>query len=370
MNKLTALLSLLFLLPATSLVHAQGRNAGLQAIRRSGTEAAYKATEMARQITAKIAVQRPLLRPAVLTSLEPNIHRFIFTVTPRGAEAGFKGSGFVFADKHQGKTVLWGASAAHTVRHMGKDVTVTFHLQGQKVSFPATIELTGRKFGVNAALIKLPEEVAQVALPFEISKQAVAPKSPVFTYGFSDGTFKKTVRSVLVPGSERLMADFPRLFPPKPGFCGSVVLNEKGQAVGIETGGYDLNSAPWMSQMEGYTPLRNVSRISEIVPAEHLNILLREHYTAHAGDRVLLLQGMKVGTLGVDEFIDRISVHYKNGAMKIFEHSPLWEPMFLDQAITHLEQAQTVDILINKNRLEQYVYHIDFRTRSVTREEL
>lgn len=353
---------------AVSLLQAQGWKTGLKALRSEAGQA-QKAVEMSRQITERVRVSRSLLKKPVLTSLEPNIHRFIFTVAPRGKENGFKGSGFVFAEKYLGKTVLWGTSAAHMVRHMGKDVTVTFHLDGEDVSFPATVELTGRKYGLNAALIKLPEEAAEVALPVELAEGTVLPKETLFTYGFSAGTLKKTVRSAVRPGSERLMANFPLLSAPKPGFCGSVVFNERGHAVGIETGGYELKYAPWIHQTEKFSPIRSMSRVSEIVPIHQLNVLLREYHTPHAGARVILLQGIKVGKLEVGEYIDRIFVEYQDGSRRMLERSPLWELEFLDNAIPNVDQAQKVQLIISKNRDNEYVYQVDLNTRTATREE-
>ncbi len=367
-KQITLSLTLLLALTGT-FAQAQAWKSGLKAVRRSGTVNAYKATETARAITSRVQLQQSWLRKPVLHSLEPNIRRFIFTVAPRGAENGFKGSGFVFADKHNGQTVLWGASAAHTVRHMGKDVTVTFHLDGENISFPATVELTGRKFGLNAALIKLPEDVTKVALPIEFAESALAPKAPLFTYGFSAGNYKKTVRSVLLPGEDRLLADFPRMGVPKPGFCGSLVVNEYGQAVGIETGGYKVDEAPWGKHPGRLLSSTHTSRVSEIVPIRHLTTLLREFYTPNAGDRVILFSGMRVGMLGVDEYIERIHVLYKNGSFEMLERSPLWETRFLEQAVPNIDQALGVQILINKNRETEYLYRINLQTRTVTREE-
>lgn len=370
MNPLKTLFSVLILLAAAGTpAHAQALKTGLKTLRAPGF-AASKAAETARKITEGIALQRPLLKKPVLTNLEPNIRRFIFTVTPRGAVSGPQGSGFVFADYYQGKTVLWGASAAQTVKNMGTDVTVTFHLDGAPVSFPATVELAGREPGLNAALIKLPREAAQVALPFMLAPASVSAKETLFTYGFSEGNYKKTVRSVLVSGSERLVADYPRFSEPKTGFNGSVVLNERGQAVGIELGGYELKSAQWPEQIgsyKPYKPLQKVSRVSEIVPTRQLNALLREYHAAEAGSRVILLDGINVGKLGVDEYIDRLVVHYKDGSQKVLEHSPLWELQFMSRAVPEIENAQNVEIIINKNDGTHFVYQVDLTARRAAR---
>nr|QGT50913.1 hypothetical protein Elusimicrob2101_1760 [uncultured Elusimicrobia bacterium] len=371
MNILKTFLFIFILIPAAGpLLHAQAGKNLLKGVRRSGTVSAYKTTETARRITEAVRLQKPLFGKPVLTSLEPNIHRFIFTVTPRGEINGFKGSGFVFADQRNGKTVLWGASAAHTVRHMGKEVTVSFRINGQEISFPATVELTGRKFGLNAALIKLPEEVAEVALPFERAEEGVSKRTPVFTYGFSAGQYKKTQREILFPGADRLLANFPYFGEPKPGFCGSVVVNEQGRAIGIETGGYDAATAPWRQQMQKDFPRLNFARVSEIVPIRQLDVLLKEYYTPHSAKRVILFSGMRVGMLDVNEYIARIYVRYQDGSLRIFDRSPLWETMAMDNFLPDLDKANTVSLVINQNRDRDYFYTINLKTRTVTKEDL
>lgn len=362
---------MIFLCTAGTLTHAQVLKSGLRTLHRPGA-AAIKASETARKITESVALQRPLLRKPVLTNLEPNIHRFIFTVSPRGVTAGPKGSGFVFAERLRGKTVLWGASAAQTVKNMGTDITVTFHLNDRTVSFPATVELAGHEAGLNAALIKLPEEAAQVALPFTLATETVSPQESVFTFGFNNGDLKKTIRSVLVPGTERLVADLPLFSAPKSGLDGSVVLNGKGQAVGIELGGYDLKSAVWPQQMSSFKPYRpilKVSRVSEIVPVQRLNTLLREYHTAESGSRVLLLGGIRIGKIGVEENIDHLEVLYKDGSSRILERSPLWELQFMERAVPELQEAQQVNIVINKADGTQFTYQIDLITHTAIRKD-
>lgn len=371
MNILKHFLFIFILLSAAQMfLYAQAWKNGLKAVPRSGTEAAYKTTELARRITERVRLQKPLWGRTVLANLEPNIHRFIFTVAPHGQTNGFKGSGFVFADQRGGKTTLWGASAAHTVRHMGKDVTVSFHINGEEISFPATIELTGRKFGLNAALIKLPEEAAEVALPFERSDEGVTPSSPVFTYGFSAGKYKKTQREILFLGGERLLASFPHFGEPKTGFCGSAVLNAQGRAVGIETGGYDARQTEWNQQLQKMFPRFSFTRVSEIVPIRYLDVLLKEYYAPHSAKRSVILDGTIAGTLEVNEFISRIYVRYQDGSSRIFVRSPLWETMSLGTFLPDLNKAETVSIVVDHNREYDYFYTIDMKTGSVTKKDL
>lgn len=104
-----------------------------------------------------------------------------------------------FCRKYQGKTILWGATAAHIARAVGREVTVTFHLHGRDVSFPAEIVLTGRKYGLNAALIKLPPEAVETARPVVQAETAPIKGDLLFTYGFSAGQYKKRCAARLRP---------------------------------------------------------------------------------------------------------------------------------------------------------------------------
>lgn len=329
---------------------------------------AARAVTLSKRIVGGVRIEKPLFRSPVLQPFEQHVRQFIFTVSARNAAHPFKGSGFVFAEEYKGKTVLWGATAAHVARSMGNEVTVTFHLNGQDVSFPAQIVLTGRKYGLNAALIKLPPEALAVARPVIAAESLPEKDAPLFTYGFSAGQYKKTLRRAITASPERVVADFPRFNAPKPGFCGSLVVNAEGKAVGIEVGGYspEHEHMQWYHNRSHSTRLlaqADLSRISEVVPFTRLHDLLKEYRRPGSAARVMLFDGILVGKLHTDEFIESITVRYTDGSHKMFMRNPFFDLPYLN-ALFDLRGARQAEIIINKGRTHRYSYSIDLQRRT------
>lgn len=359
---------------AEKLLPSQAQHTARQILRPGGMRfpagqmSAAQALNASQKIIQNIRLEKQFFRSPVLQPFEHHVRHFIFTVSARGAANPFKASGFVFAEEHEGKTVLWGATAAHVARAMGKDVTVTFYLDGQEVSFPAQIVLTGRKYGLNAALIKLPPEALAAARPVIAAKGLPAKDEALFTYGFSAGQYKKTLRRVITAGTERVVADFPRLNAPKPGFCGSLVVNTQGKAVGIEAGGYSpqQEKMQWYHNRKHSTRLlsqADMSRISEVVPFTRLHDLLKEYRRPGSAARVMLFDGILVGKLHTDEFIESITVRYKDGSHKLLMRNPFFDLTYLN-ALFDLNGARQAEIIINKGRTHRYSYWVDLPRRT------
>lgn len=328
---------------------------------------AARAVQFSQRLVGGIRMEKPLFRSPVLQPFEQHMRQFVFTVSARGEQHPFKGSGFVFAEKYQGKTILWGATAAHIARAVGREVTVTFHLHGRDVSFPAEIVLTGRKYGLNAALIKLPPEAVETARPVVQAETAPIKGDLLFTYGFSAGQYKKTLRRTIASNAERVVADFPRLNTPKPGFCGSLVVNDQGKAVGIEVGGYspEQEHLQWYHNREASWLLKkeNLSRISEVVPFTRLYDLLKEYRQPGSAARIMLFEGIRVGKLRPDEFIESITVRYADGSHRMLMRNPFFDLSYLS-ALFNLNGARQAQIIINKGRTHTYGYLVDLEKRT------
>lgn len=333
---------------------------------------ADKALSFSRALMHKIQMQKPMFRQPKLLPFENYVRHFIFTVSERGAKDAFKGTGFVIAERRDGQTVLWGLSGAHVVRYMGKDVDVTFYAGGEKYTYPAEVVLTGRKYGLNAALIKLPPEAAEVARPVIGAPQAPQAGEPLFTFGFSAGTYKKTIRHVLFAGGERIVANFPSHNQPKPGFCGSVVLNGQGQAIGIEVGGYSpkKEGQQWYQlrrELRGL-PQADLASISEIVPLSRAYDLLEAYHHPGQAARTMWFDGMRIGMLAPDEFVESVGVHYADGHHKLLVRNPFMELAALDKFFP-LSGAVQAEITVNKHRTKTYTYVIRLDTKQIEKKE-
>lgn len=327
---------------------------------------ARRAQEQANQILARATAQTRRFGGPVITALEKNINRFVFTITQADGTHPFTGTGFVVAEEYQGKTVLWGVTAKHTITPFHGPLEITFHTPHKPVKFRVKRVIEGRKFGLDAALLELPPQAAQVALPFPLTYALPAQGETVFAYGYGEGKYQKIVRKFLFSGDERLVAKYPLIRKPKPGFCGSPVVNAKGQLVGVEAGGYCAVQTQWypmLKQLPQYKR-QNIRRVSEIVPTSKIYLLLQEYHRAGAGARNIAANGILIGKLNVDEFIESVTVFYANGNHRTVVRNPFMNPAALESVIdTH--NASGIVVNINKHRTQQRQYFLEMRTHEV-----
>lgn len=326
------------------------------------------ALQLSRRLTAQVKVKKPFRQPLALMPFEKYANHFIFTISSPTAKKGFQASGFVFAEEYNGQTVLWGLTAAHVVQNMDPQVNVTFYADGQTYTYPAQIVLSGRKYGLNAALIQLPPQAAEVARPILPADTETKTGTTVFAYGFNNGSYTKTLRKVLAVNGERLVTDWEPASQTQPGFAGSLVLNNHGQAIGIETGGYSPRDKQlqWYLAKEQFPtlPQADLSHISEVVPFSRAYDLLRQYRRPGSARRVMLFDGVRIGYLSPHEFVAGITVYYQDGSSKQLARNPFFDLLFLD-SLFDLTDATQAEIIIRNNHTQTYSYLVDLKQHKV-----
>ena len=327
-----------------------------------------EALMLSREIVKQSHVEKSFLQKPALVSMEQHVRHFIFTVTPLNSKNALRASGFVFAEEYQGKIILWGLTSSSATRGMGKNVKVTFSAYGKTYSYPAQIISFGTTEGIDAALIKLPAQVAEVARPVIPAKAAPKEREKLFVYGFSNGKYQKTRRKTIESNADRIVASHPE--GNTADFHGSLVLNAKGEAVGINAGGYSpaKNNLYWYSAREGMKelPKADLSEISEIVPFNRAYDLIREYRAPGSAHRVILFAGMMVGKLAPNEFVERVTVHYENGSYIVLPRNPFFDVTDLQRLFPY-EDAVKAEIVINKNGNKNYSYIVNVKERKSTK---
>ena len=273
------------------------------------------AQKTAKELLQNAAMDRPLIQTPSIEPLEQNIHRFVFTISSRYEPGKIVGTGFVFVPDIPGQEpALWGATTTDVARKTGKDILVTFHTKyPQDFSFPAQIVGRGHPDGVNAALIRLPEQSAIVALPIELSPEPFPfGEQPLMAYGFNtNGSFYKKGLSLGFAGTDRLIAQSPRPVSAENG-NGGLVVNARGQALGIYNGTFRPGRAGTAFPSNTSRATQVASYLSEVTPISHLTHLFKEQAAAHSAARALLFDGMFLGKVEVDEAVRRMKVFYKD----------------------------------------------------------
>ena len=331
------------------------------------------AVQVSQQIAAASRVQSSLLKGTALQPFEQNTPHFLFTVSAAGKDGGFKASGFVIAEEYNGETVLWGIAPQEYVQYMGKDVEISFYIKDKKFTYPAEVVLAGRAEGINAALIRLPQEALQVARPVMWAKDYPKKGTNLFTYGYNKGQYQKAQRRVLTANTERIIEGLNPEAEETLTDAGGLVVTDKGEAVGLSLG----TSHPLADRAEwywnrysnrNYPKKQDLSNISEIVPFSRLQDLLREYRNPGSARRVLLFGGLRVGKLPITETVKSVTAYYEDGFEQTLNQNPLLEVGSLDTGF-EFAGLQKAKIVISRADGSTYAYWVDMQTRNITLEE-
>ena len=325
-----------------------------------------RAEQIARDLLKNASMDKPLFQIPSIDPLEQNIHRFVFTVSPRHDPQKIAGTGFVFIQDVPGEEPrLWGATTTDVARKTGKDVIITFHTKyPQDFSFPAQIVRQGHPDGVNAALIRLPEQSSRVALPIELSADPFPHKEqPLMAYGFdTNGNFYKKGLSLSFSGTDRLIARSPRPISAENG-NGGLVVNERGQALGIYNATFHPNKDGLFLSPNIQWATRSNAYLSEFTPISHLIHLFKEQAVPHSAARALLFDGMFLGKVEVDEAVRRMKVFYKDREPLLLSLNPFWSLNTLHEFVPELKNALYVEIYISGGQQPPHLYKVDLEKR-------
>lgn len=332
------------------------------------------AVQISKQIVAASKIQSSFLKAPALQPFEQNTPHFLFTVSAASKGNGFQAGGFVFAEENNGKTVLWGVAPLEYVQHMGQNVEVSFYVAGKEFTYPAEVVLTGRTEGINAALIRLPDQVLEVARPVIWAKEYPQKGANLFTYGYNNGRYQKAQRRVITAHTERIVESLPPA--EEEGTltnAGGLVVNEKGEAVGLSLG----TSHPLADRAEWYWNRRSnkdlpktqdLSAIGEILPFARVQDLLREYRNPGSAQRVVLFGGIWVGKLPITETVKSVTAYYENGFEQTIDKNPFLKIGSMDVPFEY-EGLKKGKIVISRKDGSTYAYWVDVEKRIVTREE-
>ena len=268
---------------------------------------------------------------------------------------------------------MWGIVPQEYVQYMVKEVEVSFYVKGKKFTYPAEVVLAGRAEGINAALIRLPQEALQVARPVMWAKDYPQKGANLFTYGYNKGQYQKAQRRVLSANTERIIEGLNPEVEETLTDAGGLVVTDKGEAVGMSLGtSHPLaDRAEWYWNRysnQNYPKKQDLANISEIVPFSRLQDLLREYRNPGSARRVLLFGGLRVGKLPITETVKSVTAYYEDGFEQTLNQNPLLEVTSLDTGF-EFEGLQKAKIVISRADGSTYTYWVDMQTRNITLEE-
>lgn len=239
-------------------------------------------------------------------------------------------SGTVFKTVYNGEEEIFGVVAAHAIARSASDRALKRHFtvgmfDGEKVvEFPAEIVQVSSPSMLDIALVKFPPEVEKLFQPLRISEVPVKFGDVLSSQGFAGNTnihISNRQITKVTPLSVRTTIPFSR--EERPGLCGSAVVNENHELVGIHTGSvYDRQD--------------EMFDVGYATNASFLNTLVEAYHNGGVAAFPLILNGKKTISLNVDEYISYISFYNAEGKQ-------VWQQGF-DSKFSYSKVQEMLDI--------------------------
>lgn len=203
------------------------------------------------------------------------------------------GTAFMIEEIYQGKKYLWGVTATH----YGYQQPAV-----EKKRFSYTLlqfSAQGNENANDVSIFPIPEELKDKFVPLKLAEKSPARGEELFSLSFFDKQFQYTPnRKVLETSPLRVITSVkadPEIC--REGECGSPLINQKGEVVGMIVGG------SYRRQI-GYA-----------VPVENIRDILKAFHQQRQLYKPVLLNDKELLQLNVNEAITRVSVKRQDNSV-------------------------------------------------------
>ena len=249
-------------------------------------------------------------------------------------------TGTLFEINYNGEKKVFGVIASHAtgLGALGRNFTAVISQGGKRIQIPArVVQISARSF-LDVSLVQLDLSYAPFVRALPLSNTPVQVGDELHSDGFEGDIITPVQGRFAVevsPTSVRTTMPVVRRL--RSGLCGSAVLNEKNELVGIHTG--STRSSESYHTDKGY-----------FVPVSVLEALVKAYYNQGKGFVPFTIQGQTIAYFGVDEYIVDLELTNEDGK-HIWHTSP-------EGKFSHTELANEL-----KQRPEaRYIHILTHRT--------
>lgn len=239
------------------------------------------------------------------------------------------GTAFAIEEIYNGKKYTWGVTATHYGYRRPAVAKNRFSCA------PFSFVAQGNKHTNDVSIFPIPEQIASKLSALKLAPQSPAIGEELFSLSFFDNQFQYTPnRKVLEKTSQRMVTSLDAdPIIDREGECGSPLINEKGEVVGM---------------IVGASYRRN---LGFAVPVENIHQILQAYHQQGKLFTPVLINGQEILKLNITEAITRIAVKNLDGFIteiptyqqgKEIDYAHLETLMFLSNAkevILTIQQA-------------------------------
>lgn len=263
----------------------------------------------ARQLLRQAQQQAVLFHPVLPQTLSPqqeSMLRCIFQSRETTTQETNLFSGAVFQTVYNGRREVYGVVASHALESgqfvLGKTFTADIYEgEGRFRSVPVQVVQVSAPSMLDVSLVKFRPEDEILFRPLTISPAPFLEGNTAVSFGFADRKLveidERTFRSA-TPLCRRTTMPYPRA--DRMGLCGSALVNEQGELIGIHTG-------------STYGKTSEQDDVGHATNASLLNVLVEAYHNDGQATFPLILNQQKVLDMRVDEYISYIRLYDENG---------------------------------------------------------
>lgn len=284
------------------------RAASVPSIKPAPAAEALRVADLERTLQS-LRVENQMLKTTIqqISAQTPSLLRATFQAVETTDVPTNPFSGTVFKTVYNGQEEIFGVVAAHAIAKSTSERALKRHFSanlfdGEKfVEVPAEIVQLSSPSMLDIALIKFSPEAETLFQPLRISEVPVKFGDVLSSQGFAgnaDVNIPARTITAVTPLSVRTTIPYAR--DDRPGLCGSAVVNDKHELVGIHTGStYDRMDAAF--------------DVGYATNASFLNTLVKAYHNGGEASFPLVLNKQKIVDLNVDEYISYVSFLDANG---------------------------------------------------------
>lgn len=333
--------------------------------------------QVAAQVSARAEAAVKKIKKTVYPPWTPRtIRRSVFLIR-RSPQLPFKGSGFVVQDPVTGQ--LWGVTARHIITYSSKEMLITFvDGHNKEHTFKAFAAARGNLRGADIMLLRLPPEAARVARPLNLAEKTVLPKEETFSFGYGEGVFQKIDRRQVYTVSPAYITTAFRLpYLLRDGYCGSPLLNMRGEVVGVHCGSivHHRYQSAWQEELTALNaPEADFKEFSLAVPAFWIEQLFEQARTGKTLGTTLKINGITIAQLQPEEAVSGLVVIRNDREVQYLTFNPFFDYEHLEHFL-QLQPGDKVHIKITRGDredsfLRHFRYVFDTADGSVSKENI
>lgn len=223
-------------------------------------------------------------------------------------------SGTLVEVMYKGRKEVYGVVSAHALSRSAADYSLQRHLMvdvaigGKFISVPVEIVQVGTPSLIDLALVKFPAEVEAQLRPLKISNRLPQYNENLISQGFASQQVHYVPERIFLKANPfSLQTTIPLARDVRVGFCGSPLVNQQGDLVGVHVG-------------STYGRYDELGDKGFAVPAQWINRLVEAYHEGPYHRIPIEVNGHTVAVLGINDYITEVAL-FNHAGKQVFTHS-------------------------------------------------